>query len=78
VIGEQAIKKFADGAFPAHLFLKSNLYGEHVVDGTTVGKPTVINFFVDRSLSGETLIVYEPGTQARNFVHVKDVARAYV
>ena len=78
VIGEQSIKEFADGAFPAHLFLKSNLYGEHVVDGTTVGKPTVINFFVDRALSGETLTVYEPGTQARNFVHVKDVARAYV
>jgi UDP-glucose 4-epimerase len=58
--------------------LKSNLYGEHVVDGTEVGKPTVINFFVNRALAGKTLTVYEPGTQARNFVHVKDVARAYV
>jgi UDP-glucose 4-epimerase len=38
----------------------------------------VINFFVNRALAGETLTVYEPGTQARNFVHVKDVARAYV
>ena len=77
-ISEQAIKEFADGAFPAHLFLKSNLYGEHEIDGTTVGKPTVINFFADRALSGETLTVYEPGTQARNFIHVKDVARVYV
>ena len=77
-ISERAIEGFADGAFPAHLFLKSNLYGEHVVDGTTVSKPTVINFFVDRALSGETLTVYNPGAQARNFVHVKDVARAYV
>ena len=77
-IGEQSIEEFADGAFPAHLFLKSNLYGEHDIDGTTVGKPTVINFFVDRALSGETLTVYEPGTQARNFIHVKDVARVYV
>ena len=58
--------------------MKSNLYGDHVVDGTVVTKPTVINFFVDRALSGETLTVYEPGTQARNFVHVKDVSRAYV
>jgi UDP-glucose 4-epimerase len=33
---------------------------------------------VNRALAGETLTVYEPGTQARNFVHVKDVARAYV
>ena len=78
LLGERAIETFADGAFPAHLFLKSNLYGEHVVDGTQVGKPTVINFFVNRALAGETLTVYEPGTQARNFVHVKDVARAYV
>jgi UDP-glucose 4-epimerase len=78
LLGERAIETFADGAFPAHLFLKSNLYGEHVVDGTEVSKPTVINFFVNRALAGETLTVYEPGTQARNFVHIKDVARAYV
>jgi UDP-glucose 4-epimerase len=77
-IGEQSIMSFADGSFPAHLFLKSNLYGEHDIDGTTVGKPTVINFFVDRALAGEPLTVYQPGTQARNFIHVIDVARAYV
>ncbi|MGM0718396.1 MAG: NAD-dependent epimerase/dehydratase family protein [Halobacteriota archaeon] len=78
LLGERAIETFADGAFPAHLFLKSNLYGEHVVDGTEVSKPTVINFFVNRALAGKAVTVYEPGTQARNFVHVKDVARAYV
>lgn len=77
-ISERSIAAFADDAFPAHLFLKSNLYGEHVVDGTVVGKPAVINFFVDRALAGEPLTVYEPGTQARNFVHVKDVARVYI
>jgi UDP-glucose 4-epimerase len=78
LLSERALKTFADEAFPAHLFLKSNLYGEHVVDGTEVGKPTVINFFVSRALAGEALTVYEPGTQARNFVHVKDVARVYI
>ncbi|MFC4245637.1 NAD-dependent epimerase/dehydratase family protein [Natribaculum luteum] len=78
LLGERAIETFADGAFPAHLFLKSNLYGDHVVDGTVVSKPTVINFFVDRATAGESLTVYEPGTQSRNFVHVKDVARAYI
>jgi UDP-glucose 4-epimerase len=77
LLGEQAIEAFADGAFPAHLFLKSNLYGEHVADRTEAGKPTVINFLMNRALAGETLTMYEPGTQARNFVHVKDVARAY-
>jgi nucleoside-diphosphate-sugar epimerase len=68
----------ADGAFPAHQFMISNLYGSHEIDGQTVSKGTVINFFVSRALAGETLTVYEPGTQSRNFVHVKDVARAYV
>jgi UDP-glucose 4-epimerase len=43
-----------------------------------VSKPTVINYFVDCALNRDPLTVYEPGTQARNFIHVKDVARAYV
>jgi len=77
-ISEQSIEIFADNEFPAHLFLKSNLYGEHLIDETVVGKSAVTNFFVDRALAGEPLTVYEPGTQARNFVHVKDVASAYV
>ncbi|TKX61649.1 NAD-dependent epimerase/dehydratase family protein [Halorubrum sp. ASP1] len=78
LLGERSIETFADGAFPAHLFLISNLYGEHAVSDMSIDKPTVINFFVNRALAGETLTVYEPGTQARNFVHVKDVARAHV
>lgn len=78
LLGERAIETFAEGAFPAHLFMISNLYGEHEVDGQSVSKGTVINFFVNRALSGEPLTVYEPGTQARNYVHVKDVANAFV
>ncbi|WP_459191156.1 NAD-dependent epimerase/dehydratase family protein [Halosimplex sp. J119] len=78
LLNERAIEGFADGSFPAHLFLKSNLYGEHEIDGQTVSKGTVINFFVGRAKAGENLTVYEPGDQARNYVHVKDVARAYV
>ena len=78
LLGERALETMADGAFPAHLFLKSNLYGEHEIDGERVSKGTVINFFVDRATSGETLTVFEPGTQARNFVHVDDIASAYV
>jgi nucleoside-diphosphate-sugar epimerase len=75
---ERAIESFAEGAFPAHLFMISNLYGSHEVGGREVSKGTVTNFFLDRALAGETLTVYEPGTQARNYVHVEDVARAYV
>jgi nucleoside-diphosphate-sugar epimerase len=78
LLGERAIETFAEGAFPAHLFMISNLYGDHAVGDRRVSKGTVINFFVDRALAGETLTVYEPGTQSRNFVHVKDVARGFV
>ncbi|GGM33263.1 NAD-dependent epimerase/dehydratase family protein [Haloarcula argentinensis] len=78
LLNERAIETYADGAFPAHQFMISNLYGSHEIDGQTVSKGTVINFFVNRALAGETLTVYEPGTQSRNFIHVKDVARAYV
>ena len=78
LLGETLIENMADGAFPAHLFLKSNLYGEHEIDGQTVSKGTVINFFVNRVFSDQPLTVYEPGTQSRNYVHVKDVARVYL
>lgn len=78
VLGEEAIEMFAEGEFPAHLFMKSNLYGEHVVDGTIVSKPTVLNFFVSRVDTEEPLTVYEPGTQSRNLIHVKDAAEVYV
>jgi nucleoside-diphosphate-sugar epimerase len=78
LISERAIEDFAEGAFPAHQFMISNLYGQHEIDGRTISKGTVINFFIGRALSGKTITVYEPGTQARNYVHVKDVARAYL
>jgi len=78
LLSERAIEDFADGAFPAHQFMISNLYGGHEIDGRQISKGTVINFFLSRATAGETLTVYEPGTQCRNFVHVKDVARAYL
>lgn len=78
LLNERAIETLAEEAFPAHLFLKSNLYGDHEIDGKRVSKGTVTNFFLDRALAGETLTVYEPGTQSRNYIHVEDVAHAYV
>ncbi|MFC7176953.1 NAD-dependent epimerase/dehydratase family protein [Halosegnis marinus] len=77
VLGERAVETMADGSFPAVQFMISNLYGEHAVGDRAVSKGTVINFFVNRALAGEPLTVYEPGTQARNFVHVRDVADAF-
>ena len=77
-LNEQAIHTFAEGGFPAHLFLKTNVYGEHVIDEITVSKESVINFFVNRAVAGKSLTVYKPGTQSRNFVHVKDIGDVYV
>ena len=78
VLGERLVETYADGAFPAHQFMKSNLYGDHLVGDKVVSKGTVINFFLGRAMADEPLTVYEPGSQARNYIHVKDVARAYV
>ncbi len=77
LLGERTIAALADGAFPAHLFLKANVYGGHTVDDNHVSRGMVLDFFVRRAFSGEPITVYEPGTQARNFVHVIDVADAY-
>lgn len=76
-MSEDDIHDLASGAFPAHVYMKSNLYGHHEVGEERVGKRTVINIFVERALEDKTLSVHEPGTQARDFIHVKDVARAY-
>lgn len=76
-MSEDDIHALATRAFPAHVYMKSNIYGHHTVDGETVGKNTVINIFADRAREGTHLEVHEPGTQARDFIHVKDVARAY-
>ncbi len=77
-VSERDIESFAADAFPAVQFMISNLYGDHRVGDQRVSKGTVINFFVDRALENEPLTVYEPGSQSRNFVHVKDVASAFV
>jgi len=77
-MSEDDVRQLADGAFPAHVYMKSNLYGHHTVDDQQVGKQTVINIFVDLAHSEDTLTVHKPGTQQRDFIHVKDVGRAYL
>jgi UDP-glucose 4-epimerase len=78
LLNERAIETLSEDEFLAHLFLKSNLYGDHEIGEERISKGTVTNFFLDRALAGETLTVHGPGTQSRNYIHVKDVARAYV
>ena len=77
-MSERDIHALAEDAFPAHVYMKSNLYGGHEISGTRVSKGTVINIFVEKALNHEPLTVHKPGTQARDFIHVKDVARAYI
>jgi UDP-glucose 4-epimerase len=76
-LSEDDIHQLADGEFPAHVYVKSNLYGHHRVGDREISKRTVINIFVEKAMNEEPLTVHEPGTQARDFIHVKDVARAY-
>jgi UDP-glucose 4-epimerase len=78
ILGESAIAGFAPDSFPAHVLVKSNLYGEYTVNGHRVSKGTVINFFIGRAKAEEAITVYKPGTQSRNFIHVVDVACAYI
>jgi UDP-glucose 4-epimerase len=78
LLNERAIEGLAEDSFPAHLFLKSNLYGDHEIGSERVSKGTVTNLFVNWALAGETITVHEPGSQSRNYIHVEDVARAYV
>ncbi|WP_456370571.1 NAD-dependent epimerase/dehydratase family protein [Geoglobus sp.] len=78
VAGENIIETFSRNSFNALVFVKSNLYGEYLLDGTKISKRTVINIFVDRARRGENLTVHKPGTQARDFIHVLDVIDAYV
>jgi len=78
LISERSIDEFAVDSFPAHQYMIPNVYGRHEVEGTTVSKSTVINFFVDRARAGKPLTVYEPGSQSRNVLHMTDVARAYL
>lgn len=76
--GEDIIQAISLTSYPAATMQMGNLYGTHEVDGKTVTKPTVINYFIDLAKKGETLGVHEPGDQSRDFVHVEDAARAYL
>ena len=78
MVGEEIIRTFSEDSFNALIFVKSNLYGEYMLDKSKISKRTVINIFVDKARMGENLAVHKPGTQARDFIHVLDVIDAYV
>ena len=76
-VGMENIKLFSKNSFPAYIFIISNVYGDHVINGKKITKNTVINKFISSVKENRDMTVYKPGTQARNFIHVKDVASAY-
>jgi UDP-glucose 4-epimerase len=76
--GEQVMNTYAEDNFPGHVFINSNVYGTHRINGREISKGTVVNYFVDKAVKRETLTVHSPGVQERDFIHVKDVAEAYL
>lgn len=52
---------------------KSNIFGTGFIQQFD----TVIPLFVKNAIKGEKIIVHGTGKQERNFVHIKDVIRAY-
>jgi UDP-glucose 4-epimerase len=78
VISEETIDILSKDAYPAYVFIKSNVYGSHIINGEEIGKGTVVNYFVNCAQKEEDLTVHSPGTQSKDFIHVKDVARAYI
>lgn len=76
-IGANTIQALAKDSFPAYIFIQSNVYGHHDIGGKKISKGTVINFFVNQALRNEEITVHKPGTQSRDFIHVKDIARAW-
>lgn len=56
-------------------FRYANVFGERQ---DPKGEGGVVSIFVDRALVGEELTVFGDGQQTRDFVYVKDVARANI
>jgi UDP-glucose 4-epimerase len=57
------------------VFRYANVYGERQ---DPKGEGGVVSIFVDRALNGQELTVFGDGEQTRDFVYVKDVARANI
>ncbi|AOV94436.1 hypothetical protein AQV86_00750 [Nanohaloarchaea archaeon SG9] len=77
-ISEKTIELLSKDSFPVYVFIKSNVYGTHEIKDKEISKGTVMNYFLDCAKKGEDLTVHSPGTQSKDFIHVKDVAKAYI
>lgn len=78
LFGTKTIELFSKDNFPAHILILSNVYGTHNIGNKEITKSTIINYFLDKIKEKKPLTIYKPGTQRRNFLNVKDAARAFV
>lgn len=74
LLGTELVKLFRNKGY---IFIMSNVYGTHTINGGVITKQTIINKFVQNVKDGNPIEIYKPGTQARNFIHVEDLSKAY-
>lgn len=74
--GEMYLRMLAGECGFEHVILRYfNTYGTRQTPSDYVG---VMTTFIRRALMGEPIVVYGDGKQSRDFVHVRDVARANI
>jgi UDP-glucose 4-epimerase len=69
VAGEMLVRSLRQRGF---ILRMSNVYGPYTLGGTTYRKGNVITLYCEQARQG-TLRIHEPGTQARDFIHIEDV-----
>jgi len=73
---KHCIAMFQWHGYPVTIFRNFNTYGENQNSFTEYA--AVIPTFITRALKNQTLIVHNDGNQTRDFMYVKDAARAYL
>ena len=76
LLGERAVRTVTDGRTPSISYCLTNPYGTPP-DRANAGN-SVVDFFLERAIAGESLPVHRPGTQERDLIHVTDAAAAVV
>ncbi len=72
LFGEEVLELYGRHGLEYVIFRLFNVYGP----GQTSSYAGVITRFVERAVKRQALTIYGDGTQTRDFVHVRDVARA--
>ena len=77
MMAEQYLKYYVRNGFLSGAILRlANVYGP----GPRSSRPDrgILNQMIRRAMAGESLTVYRPGTQMRDYVYVEDVIRAFL